>query len=173
MIPDLNGFEVCKKIREQSEVAIIIITALSQESNKIFGFNLGADDYVTKPFSIKELIARIKANLKHTNTKTNIISFGEIKIDLDRYEIFKNDKLIALTAKEFDLLKFFITHANKVFTRENLLEKVWHYEYCGDARTVDVTIRRLRSKIESTPDTPKYILTKRGVGYFFNLNQDF
>ena len=171
MMPKFNGFEVCKKIREESQIPIIMLTARVEEIDKVLGLEIGADDYVTKPFSISELIARIKANLRRSdnNSEPNIISLSNIKIDLNRYEVFCDDKMICLTPKEFDLLKFLASQPNKVFTREELLNKVWSYEYFGDARTVDVTIRRLRMKIEQVPDNPKYILTKRGVGYYFYM----
>lgn len=170
MMPKYNGFDVCKKIRETSQVPIIMLTARAEEIDKVLGLELGADDYITKPFSVNELIARVKANLRRTeNSEPDIISFGKIKIDFNRYEVFCGDKIISLTPKEFDLLKFLAMNANKVFNREELLNKVWSYEYFGDARTVDVTVRRLRIKIEETPDEPKFILTKRGVGYYFYL----
>jgi two-component system response regulator VicR len=175
MLPGLNGFDVCKKIHECYDVAIIMLTARAEESDKILGFELGADDYITKPFSMRELIARVKANLKRTerNVTQKIINLGNIKIDMNRYEVYRDNKLISLTPKEFELLEFLVTHPNKVFTREELLDKVWHYKYYGDARTVDVTIRRLRSKIEVVADMPRYILTKRGVGYYFNTPKGF
>ncbi len=170
MMPIMNGIEVCSQIREKSQVPIIMLTARADEVDKVLGLEMGADDYVTKPFSISELIARIKANLRRNdNMEPKIISLGGIKIDLNRYEVSCDGKMISLTPKEFDLLKFLASNPNKVFTREELLNKVWSYEYFGDARTVDVTVRRLRMKIENEPDNPKYILTKRGVGYFFGM----
>lgn len=170
MMPVMNGIEVCSQIREKSQVPIIMLTARADEVDKVLGLETGADDYVTKPFSISELIARIKANLRRNdNMEPKIISLGGLKIDLNRYEVSCDGKMISLTPKEFDLLKFLASNPNKVFTREELLNKVWSYEYFGDARTVDVTVRRLRMKIENEPDNPKYILTKRGVGYFFGM----
>lgn len=170
MMPVMNGIEVCSQIREKSQVPIIMLTARADEVDKVLGLETGADDYVTKPFSISELIARIKANLRRNdNMEPKIISLGGLKIDLNRYEVSCDGKMISLTPKEFDLLKFLASNPNKVFTREELLNKVWSYEYFGDARTVDVTVRRLRMKIENEPDNPKYILTKRGVGYYFGM----
>lgn len=173
MMPKINGFDVCKQIRKKSQVAIIMLTARADEVDKVLGLELGADDYVTKPFSVNELMARVKANLRRSdnNCESNIVSFGDIKIDFNRYEVFCNDKMISLTPKEFDLLKFLAIHPNKIFNREELLNKVWSYEYFGDARTVDVTVRRLRMKVEKTPDDPKFILTKRGVGYYFEFKK--
>ncbi|MCL2415321.1 MAG: response regulator transcription factor [Defluviitaleaceae bacterium] len=173
MMPKMDGFEVCKRIREKSQVPIIMLTARVEEADKVLGLETGADDYVTKPFSTKELLARVKANLRRqeifgTNSG-NILIFGEdneLEIDTVKYEVKRNGKMLELTHREFELIKFLATH-KQVFSREALLEKVWGYEYFGDVRTVDVTIRRLRSKIEETPETPKYVLTKRGVGYYF------
>ncbi len=173
MMPKMNGFDVCKKIREFSQVPIIMLTACAEESDKVLGLELGADDYVTKPFSVNELMARVKANLRRIekDVEPKIVEYGGLKIDFNRYEVFRGDKIILLTPKEFDLLKFMAMHANKVFTREELLSKVWGFEYFGDARTVDVTVRRLRMKIEEFPDNPEYILTRRGVGYYFYLDK--
>jgi len=169
MMPELDGFEVCRAIREKSQVPIIMLTARAEESDKVFGFDLGIDDYVTKPFSTNELIARVKANLRRTsNLKTDIIMFGDVKIYLESYKVFRGEELIYLTPKEFDLLLFLVSNPDKIFTRDELLKRVWNYEYFGDARTVDVTIRKLRTKIEKFPESPRYILTRRGVGYYFD-----
>lgn len=173
MMPLIDGFELCKKIREKSQVPIIMLTAKADEVDKVLGLELGADDYVTKPFSIRELMARVKANLRRLEPSANaaddaILTYGDISIDTNKYEIRRNDTVLELTHREYELVKFLATQNDQVFTRENLLEKVWGYEYFGDVRTVDVTIRRLRSKVEDNPDKPKYILTKRGVGYYFN-----
>jgi len=173
MMPGLDGYEVCKRIRETSQVPVIMLTAKAEEADKVFSFELGADDYITKPFGVKELLARVMANLrrghapKPTSQGGNRLLFGELSIDLDLYEIKRGQDIIDLTRREFELVKFLATQNNHVFTREILLEKVWGYEYFGDVRTVDVTIRRLRTKLEVTPDSPTYILTKRGVGYHF------
>ncbi len=175
MMPKVDGYEVCKKVREKFSTPIIMLTARAEEVDKVLGLELGADDYVTKPFGIRELMARVKANLrkyevvsKKSQSSNNIISFGKLVIDLDRYEVRKDDVIIELTFREFELLKFLAQQKTQVFSREMLLEKVWGYEYFGDVRTVDVTIRRLREKIEDDPSKPSYILTKRGVGYYFN-----
>ena len=175
MLPQMDGFEVCKHIREKSMVPIIMLTAREEEVDKVLGLELGADDYMTKPFSIRELTARVKANLRRTIPDTNApaisgttISSGELVINMERYEVQKRGQVIEITLREFELLKFLATQPQKIFTRENLLENVWGYEYYGDVRTVDVTIRRLREKIEDDPGMPRYIVTKRGVGYYFN-----
>ncbi len=177
MLPQLDGFEVCRKIREKSSVPIIMLTARDGEVDKVLGLELGADDYMTKPFSIRELTARVKANLRRTipdenspmaASAANIISSGELEINTERYEVTKRGQVIVITLREFELLKFLASQPQKIFTRENLLENVWGYEYYGDVRTVDVTIRRLREKIEDDPGMPRYIVTKRGVGYYFN-----
>ncbi|MDR3239694.1 MAG: response regulator transcription factor [Clostridiales bacterium] len=174
MMPVMDGFDVCRKIREkQIQTPIIMLTARAEEIDKVLGFELGADDYVTKPFSIRELMARVKANLRRQNaaqiaeTPKNIFTAADIVFNLDLYEVRRRDDVIDLTRREFELTKFLATWKNQVFTREALLEKVWGYEYFGDVRTVDVTIRRLRSKLEDNPERPRYILTKRGVGYYF------
>jgi len=176
MMPRLDGFEVCKKIREKKETPIIMLTARAEEVDKVLGLELGADDYVTKPFGVRELMARVKANIRRKSAGSShdegvnedIASFGDISIDSKRYEVKRGSEIINLTRREFELIKFLATQRGQVFSRENLLEKVWGYEYPGDVRTVDVTVRRLRSKIEENPEYPKYILTKRGVGYYFN-----
>ncbi|MCL2564847.1 MAG: response regulator YycF [Defluviitaleaceae bacterium] len=173
MMPKMDGFEVCKKIREKKDTPIIMLTARAEEVDKVLGLELGADDYVTKPFGVRELMARVKANIRRkdqsdeASTGTTAI-YGDILIDSKRYEVKRNGEFINLTRREFDLIKFLANQQGQVFSREILLEKVWGYEYFGDVRTVDVTVRRLRSKIEENPEYPKYILTKRGVGYFFS-----
>ena len=175
MLPKMDGFEVCRKIREKSSVPIIMLTAKEEEVDKVLGLELGADDYMTKPFSVRELTARVKANLRRMSIDKTastedgaVIVSGELVINTERYEVKKRDKIIDITLREFELLKFLATQPEKIFTRENLLEKVWGYEYYGDVRTVDVTVRRLREKIEDDASIPKYIITKRGVGYYFN-----
>lgn len=176
MMPKMDGYEVCRKIREKSNVPIIMLTARADEVDKVVGLEMGADDYVTKPFGNRELIARVKANLRRFDVKNetvneqteNVRAFGDLNIDFDRYEVTKRGEAINLTLREFELLTFLATQTPTIFTRENLLEKVWGYEYFGDVRAVDVTIRRLREKIEDDPSKPKYIVTKRGVGYYFN-----
>ncbi len=178
MLPGMDGFEVCRKVREKSAVPIIMLTAREEEVDKVLGLELGADDYMTKPFSIRELTARVKANLRRTvseNTAAasskndgNIIVSGDLMINIERYEVQKRGQVIEITLREFELLKFLAMQPEKIFTRESLLENVWGYEYYGDVRTVDVTVRRLREKIEDDPGLPRYIVTKRGVGYYFN-----
>ena len=176
MMPKMDGYEVCRKIREKSNVPIIMLTARADEVDKVVGLEMGADDYVTKPFGNRELIARVKANLRRsdiapvTNNEKdgNNQVYGDLNIDFDRYEVTKRGEVINLTLREFELLTFLATQTPTIFTRENLLEKVWGYEYFGDVRAVDVTIRRLKEKIEDDPSKPKYIVTKRGVGYYFN-----
>ena len=176
MLPGMDGFEVCKKVREKSGVPIIMLTAREEEVDKVLGLELGADDYMTKPFSIRELTARVKANLRRISTENisqgasdgKIITSGDLSINMERYEVQKRGTIIEITLREFELLKFLAMQPEKIFTRESLLENVWGYEYYGDVRTVDVTVRRLREKIEDDPGMPKYIVTKRGVGYYFN-----
>ena len=169
----MDGFTVCKKIREKSAVPIIMLTAREEEVDKVLGLELGADDYMTKPFSLRELMARVKANLRRTqiaqksDAGSEIMTFGDLTIDTEKYEVRKKDTVISLTFREFELLKFLATKKGKIFSREQLLNKVWDYEFYGDVRTVDVTIRRLREKIEDNPSMPNYIITKRGVGYYF------
>jgi two-component system response regulator VicR len=173
MLPKLDGFAVCKKLRQTMTIPILMLTAKEEEVDKVLGLELGADDYITKPFSNRELLARIKANLRRVTLQgpqsddQGVIKAGNLTIDLSRYEVKKSDSLVELTIREFELLKYFICQQGQVFSRENLLEQVWGYEYYGDIRTVDVTVRRLREKIEDDPGNPEYILTKRGVGYYF------
>lgn len=175
MLPEMNGFDVCKKIRETSSVPILMITARDDEVDKVLGLEIGADDYVTKPFSMRELLARVKANMRRTEASSqqsdisDIITVGCFKLDCNRYELYKDENLIDLTVREFELIKFLSAQPNKIFSRKNLLEYVWDYEYYGDVRTVDVTVRRVREKIEDDPSQPKHIMTKRGVGYYFAL----
>lgn len=175
MMPRVDGYEACKKIREKYDTPIIMLTARAEEVDKVLGLELGADDYVTKPFGVRELMARVKANLRRKSVtpqaeetpKGNTLVFGMLEVDMDLYEVKKEGKVVELTFREFELLKFLATQKTQIFSRETLLEKVWGYEYFGDVRTVDVTVRRLREKIETDPARPQYILTKRGVGYYF------
>ena len=152
-----------------------MVTAKEDVVDKIIGLELGADDYITKPFSVREVVARVKANLRKTmafematSNGTNALSFGPLTLDTDRYEAKINGKSVELTLREFELLKFLAIQKGQVFSREELLEKVWGYEYFGDVRTVDVTIRRIREKIEQNPSVPEFLATKRGIGYYFN-----
>ena len=173
MLPKLTGFEVCQQIREFSNMPIIMLTAKGDDMDKILGLEYGADDYITKPFNILEVKARIKAIIRRSGKKlpeekhSKVITFGDMKVDCESRRVFIAGKEANLTAKEFDLLELLIHNPNKVYSRENLLNIVWGYDYPGDVRTVDVHIRRLREKIENNPSEPKYIHTKWGVGYFF------
>ena len=173
MLPKHDGFEVCQQIREFSDVPIVMLTARSDDMDKILGLEYGADDYITKPFNILEVKARIKAIMrrvsKSNQSKVNdkIIVKGDMTIDCESRRVVIGKKEVNLTAKEFNLLELLAMNPNKVYSRENLLNIVWGYEYPGDARTVDVHIRRLREKIETNPSDPKYVYTKWGVGYYF------
>lgn len=174
MLPKMDGFTVCRKLREKLSTPILMLTARAEEVDKVLGLELGADDYITKPFSPRELMARVKANLRRTAAdnlekgNTGLFVFGEVSIDVDRYEVRRGTGIIELTLREFELLKYLAMQPGQVFTRENLLENVWGYEYYGDVRTVDVTVRRLREKLEKDQANYEYIMTKRGVGYYFN-----
>ena len=177
MLPKVDGFNVCKELRKHLTCPIIMLTAKEEVVDKIIGLELGADDYMTKPFSIREVIARIKANLrKHVLPVTeeekksakNKMKIKDMVIDPERYIAIVGSKVIDLTIKEFELLKLLSSEPNQVFTREQILRSVWGYDFYGDARTVDVTIRRLREKIEKNPAEPEYVQTKRGIGYFIS-----
>ena len=178
MLPGMDGWEVCKAIREKSVVPILMLTALSDEIDRILGLELGADDYLTKPFSTRELLARIKATLRRVEfdqSRTNqgdIISIGDIKIDLERRQIFKHQQELALRFKEFELLSLLITRAGEVISRAEIFDKIWGTDWLGDMRTLDVHIRWLREKLEDDPGNPLYIQTVRGVGYRFASGGD-
>ena len=173
MLPKLDGFEVCQRIREFSNMPIVMLTAKGDDMDKILGLEYGADDYITKPFNILEVKARIKAIMRRTNAsqpkKENdkIIEAGDLRLDCESRRAFVLNKEVNLTAKEFDLLELLVNNPNKIYSRENLLNLVWGYEYPGDVRTVDVHVRRLREKIETNPSEPKYVHTKWGVGYYY------
>ena len=173
MMPGLDGIRATAKLREKFNVPIILLTAKSEDADKVLGLNIGADDYITKPFNILEVKARIKAIIRRTGKRKDqredgsIVAKGDMRIDCESRRVVIGDREINLTAKEFDLLELLATHQNKVYSRENLLNLVWGYEYPGDVRTVDVHIRRLREKIETQPSDPKYVYTKWGVGYYF------
>ena len=171
MMPQMDGLTACSKIREFSDVPIILLTAKVEDMDKLMGFEHGADDYITKPFNILELKARIKALLRRTTLRdqssVNTLTIGNISLDLDGRNAYASGKLVELTAKEFDVVEFLMRNANRVYSRENLLDTIWSYEYRSDIRTVDVHIRRLREKLEENPAEPKYIMTKWGVGYYF------
>lgn len=175
MLPKLTGFEVCQQIRESSDVPIIMLTAKGEDMDKILGLEYGADDYITKPFNILEVKARIKAIIRRTRKKTpekenpKVVDKGDLHMDCDSRRLSIEGREINLTAKEFDLLELMALNPNKVYSRDHLLNAVWGYDYPGDVRTVDVHIRRLREKIEKNPSEPKYVHTKWGVGYYFNV----
>ena len=177
MIPKMDGLSVCKRIRHTLNVPIIMLSAKGEEIDKILGLELGADDYITKPFSIRELMARIKANLRKgkgsyedgkLEANTNKIIVGDLQLDVDKFETRVKNKVIDLTLREFEVLKYLANQLGQVVTRETLLEKVWGYEYYGDIRTVDVTVRRIREKIEEDTSNPKILITKIGVGYYIS-----
>lgn len=173
MMPELDGLSACARIREFSQVPIIMLTAKTEDMDKLMGFELGADDYLTKPFNILELKARIRAllrragNQKKEEKQDRILTIGTISLDLDARNAYKNGTIADLTAKEFDVIEFLMRNVNRVYSREALLDTIWAYEYRSDIRTVDVHIRRLREKLEQDPAKPQYIMTKWGVGYYF------
>ena len=182
MLPRLDGLSVCKRIKNSYNVPILMLTAKDSEIDKILGLELGADDYITKPFSVRELVARVKANLRKVEAVSNRemeekvqdkkkeskIVVGDLELDLDKFEVKVRGEIIDLTLREFEVLKFLASQPEQVVTRETLLEKVWGYEYFGDIRTVDVTVRRIREKIEKDTSAPKILITKRGVGYYIS-----
>ena len=182
MLPRVDGLTVCKRIRHTLNVPIIMLSAKDEEIDKILGLELGADDYITKPFSIRELIARVKANLRKSEVSLNVseekykenenskIEVGDLSLDLEKFEVKVRGTVIDLTIREFEVLKYLANQPGQVVTRETLLEKVWGYEYYGDIRTVDVTVRRIREKIEKDTSAPKILITKRGVGYYLATN---
>lgn len=171
MMPEIDGLEACMKIREFSNVPIIMLTARSEDADKIIGFECGADDYITKPFNILELKARIRAMLRRAgggqNRQGTEITFGNLTLDTDQRIALRNGEVVELTAKEYDLMELLMKNPRRVYSRENLMNVVWGYTYAGDYRTVDVHIRRLREKLEENPAEPAYIMTKWGVGYYF------
>ena len=171
MMPEMDGMTACSKIRQFSDVPIILLTAKAEDMDKLMGFDNGADDYLTKPFNILELKARIRALLRRSGAtekaKGNLLSIGSITLDLDSRNAYRGGVVADLTAKEFDVVEFLMRNPNRVYSRETLLDTIWTYEYRSDIRTVDVHIRRLREKLEENPAEPKYIMTKWGVGYYF------
>ena len=174
MLPKMNGFDVCRSLREQgNNVPVLILTAREEEADKVLGLEIGADDYITKPFSMRELMARVKANIRRTSMKMDTASStmdtgSGLVVNTDTYQVTKGGKVVDLTQREYELLTFLASHPGKVYSRIDLMEQVWNYGYVGDdVRTVDVTVRRLREKIEDDPASPAYILTRRGVGYYF------
>lgn len=179
MLPNMDGFDVCRKLRQTITTPIIMITAKSEEIDKVLGLELGADDYITKPFSMREVLARVKAHLRRqalsepdpadeNRSDSKVFRIADLEIDNLAYEVRRKGKNLNLTKREFQLLSFMAAHPGTIFTREELLEQVWDYDYYGDVRTVDVTVRRTREKLEPEPGNYKYIITKRGVGYYFN-----
>ena len=174
MLPKMNGFDICAKLRDAgSTVPIIMLTAREEETDKVFGLEAGADDYMTKPFSMRELLARVRANIRRRSLDLNarksvgkLIEAKGLTIDPATFSVMRNGQAVDLTQKEYDLLLYLIQERGVVFSREDLMQKVWNYDYFGDMRTVDVTVRRLREKIEDDPGKPALILTKRGVGYY-------
>lgn len=180
MLPKMDGLAVCKRIRQTLNIPILMISAKDEEIDKILGLELGADDYITKPFSVRELVARVKANLRkaelttggtkvnenESKVETNVITVGDLRLDLNKFEVRVRGEVMDLTLREFEVLKYLANQPGQVVTREILLEKVWGYEYYGDIRTVDVTVRRIREKIEKDTSNPKILITKRGVGYY-------
>lgn len=171
MLPGLDGFEVCRRIRQERQMPIIMLTAKDSEVDKVLGLEIGADDYVTKPFSNRELLARVKANLRRYGTEaaapeSPVRRIGPLVLDMSAYAVTKRGQPVELTHREFELLAYLSQRPGQVVTREKLLQDVWGYDYFGDIRTVDVTIRRLREKIEDDPSQPEFILTRRGVGYY-------
>ena len=170
MMPEIDGLEACRRIREFSDVPIIMLTARTQDMDKLLGFEHGADDYLTKPFNILELKARIRALLRRSGgyeTKRDRITVGAITVDTRERNVYKDGVAVDLTAREFDVVELLIRNPNRVYSRENLLDLIWGYEYRSDIRTVDVHIRRIREKLETVPASPEYIMTKWGVGYYF------
>ena len=177
MLPKRNGFDVCRAIREQGRATpILMLTAREEETDKVLGLELGADDYITKPFSMRELLARVKANIRRTamqesapHPSTGLLELGRIALDPDRMAVTKDGKPLELTQREYEIIKLMASAPGKVFSREALMEQVWNYDgYVGDVRAVDVAVRRLREKIEDDPAEPKFIVTRRGLGYYFN-----
>lgn len=172
MLPGMDGFEICKKVRERSEVPIIMLTAREEEADKVFGLEIGADDYITKPFSMRELLARIRSNLRRSVSTVKTPSaadlvYGDIEVFFDAHEVHRKGEALELTAREYDIIRYMAENSERVIPREELMQKVWGYEYYTDLRSVDVAIRRLREKLEADPANPTYIKTRRGVGYIF------
>ncbi|MCI8538502.1 MAG: response regulator transcription factor [Oscillospiraceae bacterium] len=178
MLPGMNGFDVCQAIRAAGlAMPVLMLTAREEEADKVLGLEAGADDYVTKPFSMRELLARVRTNLRRTEmleaaeeakAASGVLTFGTLSIDTEGCSVTKGGAPVDVTQREYELLKFLASQPGKVFSREALMEQVWNYDYVGDVRTVDVTVRRLREKIEDVPAEPRYIVTRRGVGYLFS-----
>jgi two-component system, OmpR family, response regulator VicR len=176
MLPEIDGFQVCRTLREQgNNVPIIMITAREEETDKVFGLELGADDYITKPFSMREVVARVRTNMRRAaalsapveGADSAAVTVRELTLDEDRHVLYKNGRELELTQREYELIRFLIQNPGKVVSREELMTQVWQYEYFGDLRAVDVAVRRLREKLEDNPAEPTYVVTKRGAGYYF------
>ena len=179
MLPEMNGFDVCRSLREQGRTTpVIMLTAREEETDKVMGLELGADDYITKPFSMRELLARVKANIRRSGMvaaaapeikSSARLDLGRIVVDTDLMVVYKDGKTLELSQREYELIKFLASQAGKVFSREALMEHVWNYDgYVGDVRAVDVAVRRLREKLEDDPASPEFLVTRRGLGYLFN-----
>ncbi|MBM6663794.1 response regulator [Flavonifractor plautii] len=179
MLPKMDGFDVCRNLRKENRsTPVIMLTAREEETDKVLGLELGADDYITKPFSMRELLARVKANIRRNEMVTgasipapsgNRMELGRISIDPDQMVVYKDGRALELTQREYELVKFLAAQPGKVFSREALMEHVWNYEgYVGDVRAVDVAVRRLREKVEDDPASPQFVVTRRGLGYYFN-----
>ena len=176
MLPGMDGFEILRRLREKSRVPVIMVTAREEETDKILGLDTGADDYVTKPFSVRELMSRVKANIRRSQASADPAAvqsgdrqtFGDISVDKKLQAVFKKGVQMELSQREYELICYFLDTPDRVISREELMEKVWGYEYYGDLRAVDVAMRRLREKLEDNPADPKYILTRRGAGYYLN-----
>ena len=170
MLPGMNGFELLQRLRQESDVPVIMVTAREEERDKVFGLETGADDYITKPFSVKELVARIRANTRRLRSESGSagsrMTFGPYSVDTGMQEVMKDGAPMELTQREYELVCYFLTSAGRVISREELMEKVWGYDYYGDLRAVDVAMRRLREKMEADPANPRYFMTKRGAGYY-------
>ena len=170
MLPGMDGFTVLRKLREQSDVPVIMVTAREEEQDKVLGLESGADDYIAKPFVIRELIARVRANMRRVTGQVrsggNQVAFGPFRIDKDMQQVYKNDAPLDLSQREYDILSYFLSAPQRIIPREELMEKVWRYDYYGDLRAVDVAMRRLREKLEDDPANPRYLMTKRGMGYY-------
>lgn len=174
MLPGLDGFEILRKIRQVSSTPVIMVTAREEETDKILGLDTGADDYITKPFSVRELVARVKANIRRTATKSqpsdsNKKTFGPFELDISLQALYKNGVAIDISQREFELICYFLETPDRVISREELMEKVWGYEYYGDLRAVDVAMRRMREKLEDNPADPQHFMTRRGAGYYLHF----
>jgi len=175
MLPKMDGFAVCREIRKTSNVPIIMLTAREEENDKVLGLDLGADDYITKPFSVKELLARVKTNIRRSSTEasqkqppsTSITQIACFAIDNEKFEVYRSGVRLDLTLREYEIFKYLVTNAGRVCSREDMMRDIWKYDYYGDLRAVDVAVRRLREKLEENPAEPEYIITKRGIGYYF------